>query len=191
MRNKVRYTKMYEEDCQQVLGRLLEHDPTEHVEAESLQQTQQQLCDYFGIVDRTVWNESSPTALGMATATSQKEGQGPGSATTATMHAWLDHINEKRELRRSLLADNVHMVVITKHNSTVMTYSGIDEVLPFFHYYGHATRAREFLSVDGGAFAIEATKSLRMGTYVMEVDAEGKIFDIKIWMGSLREDKVW
>ena len=62
---------------------------------------------------------------------------------------------------------------------------------PFSTEYGHAATAREFLSVDPGAFAIEMMRDDRlgrMGADIFEVNGEGKIFDIKVWMATFRND---
>ena len=170
---------MYERDCQEVFGHLLNHDPLQQSEESRLEQTQQQICDYFGQVDRLVWAKpSTPAALFVNI-----------DPVNATMQQWLDHINQMTSLREGLLEEDVYLTVLSQHTKTAETYAGKETVLSFFHSFGHATRAREFLSVDTGAFALEITKNQKMGANIFEVNPEGKIFDIKIFMGSLRDDE--
>ncbi|CAE7417670.1 CBWD5 [Symbiodinium natans] len=177
---ETRYTKMYERDCQEVFGHQLEHDPLgQQLEESRLKQTQQQICDYFGMVDRLVWSAAKPAAL--------SESRDP-SDTAAIMDQWLDHINEEVELRKGLLAENVHVMVASQHTNTAVTHTGLENALSFFHHYSHATRARKFLSVDHEAFAIEIEKGKRMGADIFEVDSEGKILDVKIFMATLFKD---
>ena len=176
---KPRFTQTYERDCREVFGHLLEHDPlAQHLEASRLEQMQQQICDYFGMVDRLVW-EQPAKAVGLS------QSMDPA----ATMQQWLDHINEKSIFREDLMTEDVHLMVLSQHSSNATTFDGRIEALSFFHQHGHADSAREFLSVTPGAFAIETTKNLRMGADVFEVNSQGQIFDIKIWMTSLRKDK--
>ena len=162
-----------------MFGHLLEHDPlAQHLEASRLEQMQQRICDYFGMVDRLVWEQ--PRAVAALS-------QSADPATT--MQHWLDHINDKSIFREDLMTEDVNVLVVSQHSSNATTYDGRIEALSFFHQHGHATRAREFLSVTPGAFAIEMTKNLRMGVDIFEVNSQGQIFDIKIWMASLRADQ--
>ena len=185
---KTRYTKMYEQDCETVFGHFLEHDPlNQHMDVAHLEQTRQQICDYFGRVDPLVWakpSKTQPVVFSQGT-----DHTDPDEAAQATMEKWLDHINDRAPLRQELLAEDVHLMVASQHQERAVTFDGTDSVLAFFHRYGHATRAREFLSVEPGAFAIEMTKNSRMGADIFEVNAEGQIFDVKIFMGSLSSDK--
>ncbi|CAE7622590.1 CBWD5 [Symbiodinium sp. CCMP2592] len=176
----IMYTKMYERDCQEVFGHQLEHDPLgEQLEETRLKQTQQQICDYFGMVDRLVWSAAKPAALSEST---------DPSDTAAIMDQWLDHINEEVVLRKGLLAEDVHVMVASQHTNTAVTHTGLENALSFFHHYSHATKARKFLSADHEAFAIEIQKGKRMGADIFEVDSDGKILDVKIFMATLFKD---
>jgi len=175
-----RYTKMYERDCQEVFGRLLEHDPLLlGQDAERLEQTQQQICDYFGVVDRLVWSASSPSKP-----VALSESMDPA----VTMDQWLDHINEPPALRKGLLAEDVHLMVASEHDYTAIKHRGHEEALSFFQHYNHATRFRKFLSEDKAAFALGIARHFRMGVDVFEVDSDGKISDVKIFMATLWQD---
>ena len=68
------------------------------------------------------------------------------------MEAWLDHMNEKVQLRKELVTEDVHLMVPSQHLDRATTHDGIDNVRSFFHRYGHAATAREFLSGEPGAF---------------------------------------
>ena len=176
---------MYEQDCETVFGHFLQHDPlNQQMDESSLEQTKQQICDYFGRVDPLVWAKSSkapkPVALSQST-----------NIAEATMEAWLEHINDKILWRHELVTEDVHLMVLSQHSDRATTHDGIDDVLSFFHTMGHAFAAREFLSVESGAFAIEMmrdTRVRRMGADIFEVNGEGKIFDIKVWMATFRND---
>lgn len=184
----VMYTKMYEQDCATVFGHFLEHDPlNQQLDEGRLEQTKQQICDYFGTVDPLVWAKpskaSKPVALSQSTDIAE--------AAKATMEAWLENINDKIQLRHELVTEDVHLMVLSQHFDRASTHDGIDVVLSFFHRMGHAATAREFLSVDPGAFAIEMMRDDRlgrMGADIFEVNGEGKIFDIKVWMATFRND---
>ena len=179
---------MYEQDCETVFGHFLEHDPlNQQMDEGRLEQTKQQICDYFGRVDPLVWAKSSkapkPVALSQSTNIAE--------AAEATMEAWLEHINDKILWRHELVTEDVHLMVLSQHSDRATTHDGIDDVLSFFHTMGHAFAAREFLSVESGAFAIETmrdTRVRRMGADIFEVNGEGKIFDIKVWMATFRND---
>ncbi|CAE6948684.1 CBWD5, partial [Symbiodinium sp. CCMP2456] len=233
-----RYTKMYEQDCATVFGHFLEHDPlNQQMDEGRLEQTKQQICDYFGRVDPLVWAKpskaSKPVALSQSTDIAE--------AAQATMEAWLDHINDKIQLRHELVTEDVHLMVLSQHldravgqagqtDVSVTTaameswmqslnepdpkeallasdarlvlvaqnvlgdpivYQGKAEVMNFFQGYEHAVGAREFLSVDGGAFMIEVSHGMphpRMGILIFEVNPDGKIQNIKVWTGDLRDD---
>ena len=179
---------MYEQDCEAVLGHFLEHDPlNQQMDEGRLEQTKQQICDYFGRVDPLVWAKPSKTSKSVVFSQSTNLAE----AANATMEAWLDHINEKVQLRRELVTEDVHLLVLSQHYDRASTHDGVDSVMSFFHRYGHAARAREFLSVDPGAFAIEMMRDDRVqreGADIFEVNAEGKIFDIKVWMATFRND---
>ena len=126
---------MYERDCQEVFGHQLEHDPLgQQLEESRLKQTQQQICDYFGMVDRLVWSAAKPAAL--------SESRDP-SDTAAIMDQWLDHINEEVELRKGLLAENVHVMVASQHTNTAVTHTGLENALSFFHHSDSPTKAAE------------------------------------------------
>ena len=179
---------MYEQDCATVFGHFLEHDPlNQQLDEGRLEQTKQQICDYFGTVDPLVWAKpskaSKPVALSQSTDIAE--------AAKATMEAWLENINDKIQLRHELVTEDVHLMVLSQHFDRASTHDGIDVVLSFFHRMGHAATAREFLSVDPGAFAIEMMRDDRlgrMGADIFEVNGEGKIFDIKVWMATFRND---
>ena len=135
----------------------------------------------------TVWAKSSkvpkPVALSQSTNIAE--------AAEATMEAWLEHINDNIRWRHELVTEDVHLMVLSQNLDRATTHDGIDDVLSFFHTMGHAFTAREFLSVEPGAFAIEMmrdTRVRRMGADIFEVNGEGKIFDIKVWMATFRND---
>ena len=179
---------MYEQDCETVFGHFLEHDPlNQQMDEGRLEQTKQQICDYFGRVDPLVWAKPSKASKTVVFSQSRDLVE----AAKDTMEAWLDHINEKVQPRRELVTEDVHLMVVSQHYDRAVTHDGIDNVMSFFHRYGHAATAREFLSVDPGAFAIEMMRDDRqgrMGADIFEVNAEGKIFDIKAFMATFRND---
>lgn len=179
---------MYEQDCATVFGHFLEHDPlNQQMDEGRLEQTKQQICDYFGRVDPLVWAKKSKASKPVALS----QGTGIAEAAKATMEAWLENINDKVQLRHELVTEDVHLMVLSQHFDRAHTHDGIDDVFSFFHLYGHAATAREFLSVDPGAFAIEMMRDDRlgrMGADIFEVNGEGKIFDIKVWMATFRND---
>eukprot|EP00439_Symbiodinium_sp_Y106_P061578 s1744_g9.t1 len=47
-------------------------------------------------------------------------------AAKATMEAWLDHMNEKVQLRKELVTEDVHLMVPSQHLDRATTHDGID-----------------------------------------------------------------
>ena len=94
--------------------------------------------------------------------------------------------------KEALLASDARLALVAQNVlGDPIVYQGKAEVMSFFQGYEHADSAREFLSVDGGAFMIEVSHSMphpRMGILIFEVNPDGKIQNIKVWTGDLRDD---
>ena len=94
--------------------------------------------------------------------------------------------------KEELLASDARLALVAQNVlGDPIVYQGKAEVMSFFQGYEHADSAREFLSVDGGAFMIEVSHSMphpRMGILIFEVNPDGKIQNIKVWTGDLRDD---
>ena len=94
--------------------------------------------------------------------------------------------------KEALLASDARLVLVAQNVlGDPIVYQGKAEVMEFFQGYEHADSAREFLSVDGGAFMIEVSHGMphpRMGILIFEVNPDGKIQNIKVWTGDLRDD---
>ena len=111
------------------------------------------------------------------------------AVTSGVMEKWMASVNDDApEPHAQLFATDAHLMLISEEEAQAVTFDGAEDVLNFFRRFGHASATREFLAVDGGAFLIEIQNNLRMGVFVFQVNGEGKIFDAKIWMGSLRTD---
>ena len=109
-----------------------------------------------------------------------------GTLTKAAMETWMRNIHDDTAVaKRDLLATDAHLTIMSEESDAPETCDGKADVMENLRHIGQG-QAREFLSVDGGAFMIEVKNDGRMGTYVFEVNGEGKIQDIKVWMGSLR-----
>ena len=117
----------------------------------------------------------------------RKRSQDP-AVTSGVMEKWMANVNDDApEPHAGLFATDAHLMLISEED-TAVTFDGAEDVMNFFRRFGHASTAREFLAVDGGAFLVEIQNNLRMGVFVFQVNGEGKIFDVKIWMASLRTD---
>ena len=116
-------------------------------------------------------------------------GQTDVSVTKTTMEAWMQSLNEP-DPKEALLASDARLVLVAQNTlGHPIVHQGKAEVMSFFQGYEHASGAREFLSVDGGAFMIEVKHGMphaRMGILVFEVNPDGKIQNIKAWTGDLR-----
>ena len=94
--------------------------------------------------------------------------------------------------KEALLASDARLTLVAQNTlGDPIVHQGKAEVMNFFQGYEHAAAAREFLSVDGGAFLIQVEHGMphpRMGILVFEVNPDGKIQNIKVWTGDLRDD---
>ena len=118
-------------------------------------------------------------------------GQTDASVTKAAMDAWMQSLNEP-DPKEALLASDARLALVAQNVlGDPIVYQGKAEVMSFLQGYEHADSAREFLSVDGAAFMIEVSHSMphpRMGILIFEVNPDGKIQNIKVWTGDLRDD---
>ena len=116
-------------------------------------------------------------------------GSVPLATTKATMESWLAGLNKHAEMHRPLLASDVHMVVDSHNHDRPVDYDGVDDVLVFMEEYKDVSQVRGFISSDGGAFATEVHTFLKMGVSIYDVNAHGKIYSIRTWMGTFKDDK--
>ena len=119
-------------------------------------------------------------------------GEAGVALTKAAMETWMLNFNNNAAEKHDLLAADVRLTHMSQVTDAPETRDGKAEVIDFFRDFENATGAREFLSVDGGAFMIENKGNNlhpRMGLLIFEVNPEGKIQDIKIWVASLQGDR--
>ena len=94
--------------------------------------------------------------------------------------------------KEELLASDARLTLVAQNTlGDPIVHQGKAEVMNFFQGYEHAAAAREFLSVDGGAFLIQVEHGMphpRMGILVFEVNPDGKIQNIKVWTGDHLND---